>query len=418
MSSLKVKGQFFYGWWIVATCAFLTCYGAGTFYYGFTTLVRPMVLELGWSMALISGAFSMQRLEAGIAAPLVGFLLDRLGPRKLMIAGAILMGAGFICLSRAETVLPFYAAFFLLSFGWSFNSGTALAAPLIGKWFIRKRGRALGFYTAGVGLSGLLVPLLALLVAHYGWRLTLMILGPVTWLVSIPLAFVLKHKPEEHGLLPDGETSGYAPELPLAANRARVREVDFPVRAAMLDPSFWLLTLALLAFQMNISALFVHLVPSLVVSGIEPALAASVVTFITLVSILGRLGFGWLADLWSKKGLLIIIFFLQAIGIFAFIQVQQPVHLIPFLLVYAPSYGGVISVRSAIIGEYYGRKNFGTINGLIMGIATLGGIASPVIAGLTWDIRGSYYLAFMFFAIVNLVSALLLLLLKRPSLKQ
>ena len=417
MSSLKVKRRVFYGWWIVLACSLLTCYGAGIFYYGFSAFVQPMAKDLGWSMALISGAFSLQRLETGVAAPLVGFLLDRFGPRKLVVSGAILMGAGFIYLSQTKTVLPFYVAFFLVSLGWSFNGGTALSAPLIGKWFIKRRGRALGFYSAGVGLSGLLVPVLSYLIALYGWRLTLLIVGPVTWLVSIPLALPLRHKPEEHRLLPDGEVSGHDQGTLVTTNRVSVREVDFPVREAMLSPAFWLLTLCFFAFQMSMSALFVHLVPCLITSGIEAQLAALVVTFITVFSILGRLGFGWLADLLSKKRLLIIIFLLQAIGVFAFTQVRQVLYLIPFLLAYAPSYGGVIAVRSAIIGEYYGRKNFGTVNGLITGIAMLGGIAGPVIAGLAYDINGSYYVAFVSFALLNLFSALLLLLLKRPSLK-
>ena len=165
------------------------------------------------------------------------------------------------------------------------------------------------------------------------------------------------------------------------------------------------------------SALFVHLIPYLITVGFEARLAALVVTFVTLTSIFGRLGFGWLGDIFSRKWLLIIVFLLQPAGIFALAQVRQLVHIIPFLLTYAPSYGGAVALRPAIIGEYYGRKNFGTIYGVIQGISTFGGIAGPVIMGLVYDIKGSYYLAFVFLALANLFSALLLLFLRRPSLR-
>lgn len=417
MSLPKVKKELFYGWWIVLACSLLAFYGGGTFWYGFGVFVHPVVQELGWSLALISGAFSLQRLESGIVAPLVGFLLDRFGPRKLAISGAFIMGVGFIYLSQVKEVLPFYIAFFLISTGMSFAIGPAIATPVISKWFVKRRGRALGFYFAGAALGGLLVPILSHLIALYGWRTTLLIMGPLTWLFATPLAFILRHKPEEHGLLPDGEPPGDTPETLLTTNRVELREVNFSVREAMLTPVFWLITLCFVVFQMTMSALFVHLIPYLIAAGIEAQLAALAVTFITLTSILGRMGFGWLADLFSKKWLLIIVFLLQAIGIFAFTQVRQVAHLIPFLLAYAPGYGGAMVLRPAIIGEYYGRQNFGTIFGVMLGIAMLGGIAGPVIAGLAFDIKGSYYSAFLFFALASLFSAVLLLLLKRPSLK-
>ena len=101
----------FYGWWIVIACSILTFYGAGMFFYGFTVFVHPMAKELGWSMALISGAFSLYRLESGIGAPLAGFMLDRIGPRILILAGGLIWGAGFIYLSHVRTVIDFYVAF-------------------------------------------------------------------------------------------------------------------------------------------------------------------------------------------------------------------------------------------------------------------------------------------------------------------
>ena len=207
MFSLKSDGGIFYGWWIVIACSLLTFYGAGTFFYGFTVFVHPMAKQLGWSMALISGAFSLYRLESGIGAPLAGFLLDRIGPRILVMAGGLIWGAGFIYLSHVRTVFHFYVAFFVISFGWTFASGTAVPSALIAKWFVRRRGRAFGIFTAVSGLSGLLVPALSYLIDIYGWQLTLLMMGFFTFLVATPLSITLRHKPEDHGLLPNGTPS-------------------------------------------------------------------------------------------------------------------------------------------------------------------------------------------------------------------
>jgi len=363
MFSLKSDGGIFYGWWIVIACSLLTFYGAGTFFYGFTVFVHPMAKELGWSMALISGAFSLYRLESGIGAPLAGFLLDRVGPKIVVMAGGLIWGAGFIYLSHVRTVVHFYAAFFVISFGFTFASGTAVPSALITKWFLRRRGRALGIFTAVSGLSGLLVPVLSYLIDTFGYT-----------------------------------------------------EVDFGVGKALLTPAFWLLSLATTIFSMTMSTLFVHIVPHLISAGIEARAASLAVVFITLCSVLGRAGFGWLSDTLSKKWLLISAFLLQGIGLFIFSQVHQILHLIPFVLAYAPSYGGLIVLRAAITGEYYGRKNFGTIYGTLVGMGTFGGIAGPVIAGLAYDSCGNFRLVFAIFALVSLFSALLLLPLKRPRL--
>jgi MFS family permease len=417
MSSSEKKGKVFYGWWIVLVCSFLTTYGAGIFYYGFSTFVKPVVTELGWSMALVSGAFSLYRLEAGVAAPIVGYLLDRIGPRKLVFAGGIVMGGGLIYLSRVTTVLPFYAAIFTISFGWSAFGGTAMGNPLVGKWFVKKRGKALGIFAAVRGLAGLLVPVVAYLIVRYGWRSALLIMGPLTWLVVLPLSFVLKHSPEKYGLLPDGGSYGHDVQNAHATVKAtEIKEVDFALRKAMVTPAFWIITICLFTHQVTQSAVFVHLVPYLIDVGIEPTSAASVVTLVVLTSMFGRYGFGWLSDLFNKKWLMFTLYILQPIGILSLVRVRHIMDIIPFILVYSIAYGGNTVVKVTIIGDYFGRKNFGTIYGIIQGVSTFGSIAGPLIAGLVYDIKGSYYWAFTSFSLMMGLTALLVLLLKRPIL--
>jgi len=417
-SSSPKKEKLFYGWWIVLLCSFLSVYASGIFYYGFSTFVKPVVAELGWSMTLISGGFSIYRLEAGIAAPIVGFLLDRIGPSKLVFAGGLVMGGGFIYLSQVTTVLPFYAAVIIISFGWSGFAGVALGNPLIGKWFVKKRGVALGIYGAARGLSGLLVPVVAYLIVRYGWRAALLILGPLTWLVVLPSSVFFKHSPERCGLLPDGGPAEHDVHHHNHQNikSAIFKEVEFPIRKALFTPAFWILTICLFSHQITQSAIFVHLIPYLIDVGIDSKSAASVVTFITLTSMVGRYGFGWLSDRFNAKWLLFILYILQPIGILSLLRASHLVGIIPFVLVYATAYGGTTVIKAVITGNFYGRKNYGSIYGIIQGISTLGGFVGPLIAGLAYDIKGSYYWAFTAFAFMMGLTALLVLFLKRPNL--
>ena len=412
------KDKVFYGWWIVLVVSILSTYGSGIFYYGFSTFVKPVVNELAWSMTMVSGAFSIYRLEAGIAAPIVGYFLDRIGPQKLVFAGGLVMGSGFIYLSYVDTILPFYAAIIFTSFGWSAFAGASVGNPLVGKWFVEKRGSAIGIYGVARGLSGLLVPMVAYLIAQYGWRSALVILGFMTWFIVLPLSFFLKNSPEQCGLLPDGKLSGqgFDDDYRTVKAERNLQERDFSLRQAMATSAFWILTACLLTHQMTQAAIFVHLIPYVIDMGVDPTSAASVVSVVALTSIAGRFGSGWLSDRYNKKWLLIILFLIQPIGIFSLIRVRHFMDVIPFVLLYSTAYGGTAVVKAIIIGDYYGRKNYGTIYGVSQGISTVGSIAGPLIAGLVYDINGNYHLAFTFFAIIMAFTALLISFLKVPSL--
>jgi sugar phosphate permease len=153
-------------------------------------------------------------------------------------------------------------------------------SPLVGKWFVKKRGRALGIHAAARGLAGLLIPVVAYLIVLYGWRSALLIMGLFTWFIVLPLSFALKHSPEKYGLLPDGEPSGHDVQNPQrTVKTTEVMEVDFPLRKAMLTRAFWIITICLFTHQVTQSAVFVHLIPYLIDVGIEPTLAASVSDF-------------------------------------------------------------------------------------------------------------------------------------------
>lgn len=419
------KGRIFYGWWIVSACATLNFYIGGVFFYGYQAFFDPIKDTFGWSRTAMSFAHTLQRLEGGIAAPIVGFLFDRVGPRKLMLFGVTVAGLGFILLSRVNSLWAYYLCFMVVSIGFSTGS-TAVAMATIANWFIKKRTRALALMLTGFGLSGALVPVMVWLIDQSGWRDTMFFMGIVLWLIGIPIALLMRHRPEQYGLLPDGETpqaEGSATEESNAIAKpsgveAWPPEIDFTAREALRTRAFWFISLTYSIQVLASSAIFVHLITYLTTLDISRSIGALAVTGMTLTSLVGRLGFGWLGDIRDKRHLLVVTLSLQCIGVLILANITSPWHLIPFLIAYSPAYGGPIPLRPAIIGEYFGRTSFGAIQGIMMTVTVIGGLIGPIFAGWMCDVTGSYRLAFVILAFTSLAAIPVILAAKRPILKR
>lgn len=408
------RGGIFYGWWIVLVCSLFNLVVGGTFFYGFTAFFNPLREEFGWTSAQTALGFSLQRLEGGIAAPVVGFLFDRVGPRKLILFGMIAAGCGLLLMSRVQSLGWFYTAFLVtavgISFGW--------AGPpmyVIANWFIRKRGRALSLLMAGTGLSGLLVPLLVMFIARLGWRTSLIAVGVTFWLISIPVAILVKHKPEQSGYLPDGDTvtaSGNDTAKERATGTTTL-ETNFSARQALRSRAFWLVSLAYMMAHFAVSAVMVLEMPHLENIGISREVAGLTVTFTTLISLGGRLGSGFLGDIIPKRYIIAAALGLQCLGIIIFANIQQIWQLIPFLIIYGTGYGATIPMRPAIMADYFGRTSLGTILGFMMSVALVAGVIAPVIAGRFFDITGNYRQIFLVYALIS-AAAIPLILSARP----
>ena len=195
--------KIFYGWWVVGACFLIALYTGGVVYYGFTAFIEPIANEFGWSYAQISLAASLRGLEIGLLAPLMGFLVDRWGPRRLIFGGSIFICMGFLILSRVSSLTMFYGAFALIAIGMSTCTQTVIMTAVI-NWFRRKVGVAIGIVASGVGLGGLLVPVLTKLIDVFQWRTTMFAVGLSMLVIVLPLSFFIRHKPEHYGYQLDG----------------------------------------------------------------------------------------------------------------------------------------------------------------------------------------------------------------------
>lgn len=422
----KPRPRLFYGWWIVLISSFYNLLVNGTFYLGFTAFFDPLRNEFGWSSAQTALGMSLQRLEAGIAAPLIGYIFDRVGPGKLILPGMIVAGGGLILMSRTQSLAAYYIAFLITAVGLSV---AWLGPPMyaVSNWFIKKRSRALAILMAGSGLGGILVPLLVELIAETGWRTTMMIVGIVYCVVSAPLAILLKHRPENHGLLPDGDTTADADTMPnnlLAEMKERQggnskeTGINFGLMEAIRTSAFWLISLSLTLSQFVMTAVFVLEMPHLENIGISREAAAITVTFTTLLSLAGSLIGGFLGDTLKKTYILGTAIALQSLGLLILANIQQIWHIAAFLPIYGIGLGATIPLRPALIADYFGRAAIGTILGVMMSIILFGSVLSPLLAGWFFDITGNYRGIFSIYAFVLALGIPAVLLAERPILNQ
>ena len=411
-SEAPAASRFFYGWWVVFASAAVILLSAGTFAYGFGTLVNPLTAEFGWSRAAISLGFSLRTEVGGLAAPLVGFWVDRFGPRMIMLVGVLIAGAGFILLSRVESLIAFYAVIVFISLG---TSSTSSSAPnvAISRWFRKRRGRALGLMTLGGGLSGIMALLMAWLIDNYGWRDALVAAGVLQLVLGVPLAFSIRNRPEEMGLHQDG----IAPDD--AAAGAAARRLDsqgLTTKEALRTSAFWRIAIAMGLSSFATTAVIVHQVPFLTeAANMSDAGAAASVTAMTVLSVLGRLGLGTAADYWTNRTAMFVALTCVSLSMFLFATVSAPWQLAYVLIVFGIGHGGVIPVRSSIYAEYFGLKALGSIQGLALTTQTVGGFLGPILAGVLYDQSDSYRLAFLLLAIAPLIGAPLVLTAKRPK---
>jgi sugar phosphate permease len=415
-NSLRVLlNRVFYGWWIVLLGALIIVVGAGILIHGFTVFFLPLKRDLAVSSAAISLLYGAARLEGGAEGPVVGYLVDRWGPRAMMLAGAILAGTGFILLSLVQTFWQFFFIYiFIISLG--FNAGFFHPVyAVVNSWFIRQRG--IGFALTGVAASvgGIfMAPLLSHLILSFGWRTGAVIAGMIILAVAVPAALPIRRTPESMGLLPDGDPA--RDETP-AGERRRLEtapQTEFTVARALRVLDFWILFFAI-ALRVSITvALTIHFVPLFVWKGQTEAASAYLVSLFALSTIPITLVCGWFGDRWDKSlicglgvlptmaGMLLLMYGNSGVSLYAL-----PVGLAITM--------GTVPLNWALIGDFFGRRSYGTLRGIMVVGTGLGTFLTPIYAGWVFDRSETYAPALWAFFIVHLLAAVLFFTLHRRS---
>ena len=387
---------------------------SGINFHGFGNFIIPLSKEFGWSRTTVSAVFSLARLEAGFIGPVEGWAVDRLGPRKLMLVGIPVMGLGFIFLSQVSGLFTFMLVYILgITLGNSLGMHVPASAA-VANWFNRKRGLAFGIMWSGEGLGGLLVPAFGWAIDVYGWRDASVYVGIFVIIVGVPVAALMRHRPEQYGFLPDGQI------IPQKTSNGKLGknedlEVDFTAREALQTSSFWFLSLSIMARSLVTGGVGLHLVPYFVGLGASPIEAAAYAGSVGVISIPGRFGLSYLGDYFNRRYMMAISLLFMTLSIVLLATADSLSSSIPGLVAYSISQGGISVIPQSIIADYFGRKAFATISGFRSSIQMLGIIVGPVVSGLVYDRTGSYEWAFLGFAAASIVSMLLVLMALPPS---
>jgi len=397
----------FLGWWTVLATGFIGLWFGGYKVYGMSALFKPMAKELGFSRTVMSIPNSIGTLEGGFEGPLAGWIADKYGPKWIIFFGVFLYGLSLILMSFVNSLWVFYVV-------WGFLAGTAFnfaqAAPVdkaITDWFVKKRGAALGTKSVIQGLSGVIVlPFVAWLIITQGWRTTFLIGGLIAMVVGLPLVwfFIKPHRPEYYGLLPDGAaTEEEAAEASQMIDKgveyaAGVEEVEFTLRQALRTRAYWLLIASHIAHSMGMGVMGLHLIPYLTDVGIDPLVAAGMMSVMVFSSLPCRFIAGYLMDRLSRNRIRFLIaggYFIQAVGFAIFLLNQKTMFVMYVWLILYGVGMGVSYIQNAIVGRYYGRKAFGFIHGSSRFFLTIPAMIAPIFAGWVYDTFGSYEIAFL-----------------------
>ncbi|MBI2179475.1 MAG: MFS transporter [Deltaproteobacteria bacterium] len=383
---LKRFNGLFYGWRMVAASAALRVLGAGLHSFGFTIFFLPLSQDLNLSRTATSFAFSLARAEGAIEGPIVGHVLDRYGPRPVMLTAVLLMGVGYLLLSTVESYAMFLVVYIgVISLA---HSGGFMHAPMVltNSWFIRKRARAITVNSASFSLGGVLIaPVLSAIVLSWGWRWGAAFAGVMFLLIGVPLSLTIRRSPESMGLLPDGDIpSASAEDQKNEPQRRAPAEVDVTTGEAFRSFTFWTLVLGNAIRNMSYHAIATHFVPLMVWKGMSQPQAAFLLSSFAFLGMTTTLLLGWFADRVNKPRLVAGILFVAAGGMLLPVFGSSMWLLLLFTLLFT-AVESTYAIGWAVVGDFFGRKHFAKIRGYMSFFYMWGGVAGPVIAGAIYD---------------------------------
>jgi cyanate permease len=419
--------KIYYGWWINLVTGILTGLAQG-YTQSFSVFFKPIAAELNLSRAATSLASSMARLEGGIQAPITGGLADKFGAKWVLVSGALLMGSGLLLMSFAVHSAWAYYVVWGVIIATGNNLGFTIAIDkVLTNWFVKKRGLTFGVRFGILGIMQVMViPVISWLTTTYGWRTASLIWAMVIFAgIPFTLYFVKQERPEYYGLLPDGAKADSGSEEGKDTMIARgveyaasFQETEFTLRQAFRTSAYWMLTILWCALGIVSGGFTIHCIPFLTDRGIEPGIAASMMSMMIFFTIPSRFFFAFFADRVKKehqKFLLAGSFLLMTAGITAFLLHQTAAMVYVFLALWGLGTGGTTPLSITMRGRYFGRKAYGSIQGTSQLFAAPIALISPVYAGWVYDVSGSYITAFITFAVITACAVILACLIRVPK---
>jgi nitrate/nitrite transporter NarK len=388
------RRRIFFGWYMVAASIVTNTIFSAAYFQGFGVLILPIERTFGWDRWVISAAMSLRQLESGIVSPAVGFLLDRFSARKLIFWSAVISGVGFIGLGFTTGIVTFFLFFVVISLGASGVSHAVTWPVIISRWFRRNRGLATGLAVTGPIFGSPLVILNTQIEETYGWRVVLFGYGALILVGVTLLSMLVRDRPEPYGLRPDGDAleEGASTERPSGSSLRRT-DAGLTLRAVFRTKEFWLFTSYLSGtFAVN-SAVQGHMIPYFQQDiGLTAAWAAVVMSFVFILSGIGRIGGGYLLDRMDYRLVLAVVAAMMGIALLYLqvVAVRTVWATLPFALMFGVSFGCLVPMRGAVGSIMFGTRTIGGILGLLQGGPIAAGVIGPLVMGLIFDLHGNY----------------------------
>jgi len=380
----------------------------------FGAYVAVLQEDRGWSKTELSFAAALQQMQAAVLGPLLGWLIDRFGPHGVIRAGIVVLGAGFLLLSRIESLAAFYAAFMVIALGVSMCGFMPLNVSMI-YWFERKRARALSTVSFGLAAGGIAVPAVAWAMAQWGWRATAAGSGLLILAVGLPLAFVMRGRPSRYGQFVDGEPPAATPSQLPAVEAARASR-DFTVREALRTRAFWLLSLGHGFALFVVTAVNVHAITHMKEDLGYPVETAALYIMLMTVAQIGGIALGALiGDRFQKRLICAACMLMHMAGLLSLTYATGPAMLAAFSVLHGTAWGLRGPFMQAIRAEYFGVSAIGMILGLSLMVIVVGQIGGPMIAGAAADLTGNYRAGFTLLALLAGAGSLFFLMAKKPA---
>ena len=404
---------FFYGWVVVAVTFVTMAIGVNA-RTAFSLLYPPILSEFGWERGVTAGAFSFGFVASAIVSPLIGKLMDRAGPRAVMELGIALMGGGLLLAPLTSAPWHLYVTIGVMVGAGSVCLGYSGFSQFLPNWFVRRRGLAIGVAFAGVGIGSVtLLPWVQHVIEVSGWRSACTAIGLMVLIVLAPINLLLRKRPEDIGLRPDGEAAELAMSAAPVSNITIVDPVwagiEWTLRRAMATSRFWWLALGYFCFLYVWYAVQVHQTKFLLDIGFSPSVGVWALGVVSLLGIPGQIVLGHASDRIGREAIWAISSLGFAICFASLVALKYvPSLLLVYIMVFAQgALGyGLTSIMGAVVLEIFQGPHYGSIFGSIMLMALAGGAAGPWVTGLLHDWTGSYTTAFTIGIAVSFLSAL------------
>lgn len=399
--------QGFYGWRLLVLLFGPRSVGAVAIGIGTSLFVLPLEQGLDVSRATTSLLFAVGGFLHNASAPISGALIDRRGPRQILLGSLLITAGGFILFSQAQDILLVFIAWVVFISLAAPNVAWNASSSMVNNWFHRQKAQAMSIIGIGSSLGGvLLVPLLAFVIGAWDWRIAALMMAGLVLLLGLPAVFFTRDHPEEMGLNPDGDTR--VPEGP-GAPTGEAASDEVSMRQALKTRAFWTVTAVVVSFAAAVAAVNIHMVPMLVSKGMGETTAGFALSLRALISIPVMVSAGWLGDRIGR--LVVTTAMVSAFGVGSLLLAGSNNSWQLWLsVVLLAGSQGLYPLTWAAVGGLFGRRSYATIRGYIMAAGAIGATGLPAAVGFLFEWRDNYVLALLIIAGFCAASAMFMVL--------